>query len=333
MNTLALIWVLIIALGIILYVVLDGFDLGIGIMSIFFPNEHHRDLMFSTVLPVWDGNETWLVLGGALLYGAFPLAFATVFPALYIPLLVMVVGLIFRGVSFEFRMKAHRSKKLWELSFFIGSLVVTVVQGLVLGAFVNGFKFDAQGHIILAFYQWFTPFGMICSIALIFGYALLGSNWLIRKTVGDLQNICYHISHALQYVIVVFAALVSIWSPFLDPRIKAVWFGGDHMFYLLLLPLLMLLAMFFQWYGIRKRKEHMPFWSMIGVFVTCYVGFGISTFPYMVPRQITYIQAASNDKTLIFMLVGAAIMLPVLLFYTYYSYKIFRGKVTEPLEY
>ncbi len=332
MDILALAWAGIIAFGIIMYIILDGFDLGIGMLFPFFRSEHEKDLMISTILPVWDGNETWLVFGGAALYGAFPLVFSTILPILYLPIFLMVIALLFRGVAFEFRLKAIKSKFFWNSCFFMGSLFATLAQGLVLGAFVKGFDLSCC-HDGVSNYQWFNAFAVSCSVALVFGYILLGSNRLIIKTVGDLQKKCFAISNKLQYLMLIFLIIVSLWSPYLDPAIKQRWFNPHNMPYLAILPFLSLVFLTMHWYGIKNKKEYLPFWSSIGVFVTCYIGFMISAYPYMVPRHITYIEAAADRSSLLFMLVGACIMLPPLLYYTYYSYKIFKGKVTEKLGY
>lgn len=332
MDILALAWAGIIAFGIIMYIILDGFDLGIGMLFAFFRSEHEKDLMVSTILPVWDGNETWLVFGGAALYGAFPLAFSTILPILYLPILMMVMALLFRGVAFEFRLKAIKSKFFWDGCFFVGSLFATLAQGLVLGAFVQGFIFS-DSAATASTYQWFNPFAIACAIALVFGYILLGSNRLIVKTTGDLQKKCFAISSKLQYLMLIFLIAVSVWSPYLDPAIRQRWFDENNMPYLAVLPFLSVLFLIGHWYGIKNKKEHLPFWCSIGVFITCYIGFIISCYPYIVPRHITYIQAAADRSSLLFMLIGACIMLPLLLYYTYYSYKIFKGKVTEKIGY
>ncbi len=327
-GLLALTWAGIIGFGIILYIILDGFDLGIGILSLFFRDEHDRDLMVSTILPTWDGNETWLVFGGAALYGAFPIAFSIILPLLYIPILIMIIALLFRGVAFEFRLKAIKTKYFWDICFFVGSLFATIAQGLVLGTFVQGFKPLSDGMPM-----WINPFGITCAIALIFGYALLGSNRLIIKTVGQLQRKCFSISTVLQYVVFFFLVIVSAWSPFLDPAIMQRWFNPIYMPYLALLPMTAILLLAAHWYALRKKYEHIPFVTSVGVFLVSYAGFVISCYPYIVPRYITYLQAASDVSSLRFMLVGACIMLPILLYYTFHSYQIFKGKVTERIGY
>ncbi|MFT3741078.1 MAG: cytochrome d ubiquinol oxidase subunit II [Gammaproteobacteria bacterium] len=331
MNALALIWVGIIAFGVIMYVILDGFDLGIGIISIFFRHSHDQDIMVSVILPVWDGNETWLVFGGAALYGAFPLAFSTILPAIYIPIMIMVIALLFRGVAFEFRLKAD-NKRFWEFCFFISSLVTALMQGLILGTFVQGFNLSPHSAV-LPLHDWLNPFNVYCALALVAGYALLGANRLIDKTEGALQNRCFSLATWLQYIILIAAIIASAWSPYLHPDIYVRWFNPANMPYLAILPFLTLICFIAHVYALKKRLEILPFWSSIGIFILCYAGFIISSYPYLVPRQVTYLQAAANKSSLEFMLIGACIMLPVLLYYTYYSYRIFRGKVTEKLGY
>lgn len=328
MDILALAWCGLIAFAVIMYVLLGGFDLGIGIMSVFIRNAHERDLMVASILPVWDGNQTWLVLGGAALYGAFPLAFSTILPIMYIPIFIMVIALLFRGIAFEFRLKAIKTKFLWEICFFLGSLIAVIAQGFVLGTFVKGFNLTNAAH-----YQWLNYFSLLCCIGLIFGYVLLGANYLIIKTEGNLQKKCYNISSKVQYLILIAFIAVSIVSPFLDSFIKERWFNPMNMPFLAILPLLTLMFFVMHWRALKKHQEHLPFWCVIGMFLMCYIGFIISSYPYIVPREITYEQAASDSSALAFMLVGALIMLPILLYYTYHAYSVFRGKVTEVIKY
>lgn len=328
METLPLVWCGIIAFGVIMYVILGGFDLGIGILSIFIRDEHERDLMVSSILPVWDGNQTWLVFGGATLYGAFPAAFSAILPVMYIPLLMMVLALLFRGVAFEFRLKAVRSKRLWEICFFLGSIFATISQGFILGTFVKGFQITSP-----QVEQWFNPFGIACAIALIFSYVLLGSNYLIIKTTGSLQQKSFAISSKIQYVILLGFIMVSVWSPMLDESIRTRWFNPQNMFFLAILPIITLGCFYMHVIALKKKYEYIPFWCAIGMFLMCYFGFIISCYPYIVPREITYLEAAAPPSSLLFMLVGACIMLPPLLYYTYYSYRLFRGKVTEKIGY
>lgn len=332
-ELLALAWVGLIAFGVILYVILDGFDLGIGILSPFFKDKNELNLIVSTILPFWDGNQTWLVFGGAALYGAFPIAFSYVLPRIYIPIMLMVIALLLRGVAFEFLMKSVKSRKIWTSCFFIGSVFATLAQGIVLGTFVRGFDAPSILTTSAEIHQWLNPFGLFCGVALIFGYALLGSNHLIEKTMGHLQERCFKISACLQYVILFFLVVVSIWTPFLDPVLINLWFNPKYMPYLAILPALALFFFYLHWNALRKCNEVMPFWSAVGIFLVSYIGFIISSYPYLVPRHITYLQAASKPSTLLFMLIGASIMLPILLYYTYHSYSVFRGKVTEKIGY
>ncbi len=333
MEHLALIWGGIIALGIILYIILDGFDLGIGLLMPFFNAHQDRDLMVSTILPVWDGNETWLVFGGASLYGAFPLAFSTILPLIYLPIFFMVLGLLFRGVSFEFRLKVSDEKKyVWDYCFFAGSLLATLSQGFILGIFVKGFSF-VDGRFFLGEWQWLDPFNFFCAISLVFGYVLLGSNRLITKTQGLLQQKCFEVSNKVQYVILAACVGVSVWTPFLDPLLAQKWFSPQNMPYLAPLPIFTLFLWGLHFYAINKRWEHAPFWCAVGIFICCYIGFIISSYPYVIPRHMTYLDAAAPNSSLLFMLIGAVIMLPILLYYTYYAYKIFEGKVNEKVEY
>lgn len=329
MNLLAFFWVGIIAFGIIMYVLLDGFDLGTGIISLFIKDELERDIAISSILPVWDGNQTWLVFGGAALYGAFPLAFSTVLPILYLPIFIMVLALVFRGVAFEFRLKAQASKRFWDGCFFAGSIIASFMQGNMLGSFIVGYNLGAEHSS----FQWLSPFSITCGIALIFGYALLGSNRLIIKTQDKLQQHFYKISKRLQYIIVCFAVIVSIWSPYLDKAIFARWYNPHLMPFFAILPFFTIVLFLIQFYTLHKKIEKAPFFCSVGIFLLCYLGFIISTYPYIVPREISFTQAAAPHSTLVFMLFGALIMLPILLFYTIYSYYIFRGKITQPLSY
>lgn len=334
MMILSSIWIGIIALGIIIYVVLDGFDLGVGILSLFFVG-HDRDIMISSILPVWDGNETWLVLGGAVLYGAFPLAFSILLPTLYLPILLMVVALLFRGVAFEFRLKADASRQFWDVMFALGSIVATGMQGLMLGSFIQGFNLSPSDIQNLNFpaYAWITPFSVTCGVALLFGYALLAATWLIAKTEHHLQRQCYAIAKNCLFIAAFFGVVISIWSPFIDPLISQRWFTKDHIAYLIVLPILGIIFWLLALRALYYKKEHAPFWLVIGVFLSCYIGFIVTSWPYIVPRSIPYWQAAAPEGSLKFMLVGAAIMLPILFYYTYHSYRIFRGKVTDVIKY
>lgn len=319
----------IVGFAIIMYVVLDGFDLGIGILFPWVDNEHHRNIMMSTILPVWDGNETWLVLGGATLYAAFPVVYSTILPTLYLPVILMLAALIFRGVSFEFLHSAYRSRHLWVFCFSIGSTVAAFCQGVVLGTFVQGYTYES-GALITSNYQWLTPFSMLTGIAVVFGYALLGSTWLIAKTSNDLQRTMFHRAKVLLIFVAIFMILASLWTPLIDPGITQRWFSFPNFYYLSILPLITVFVFFTTWKALQSRFDFAPFILSICIFLLAYVGFAISVWPYVIPRAVTVWQAAAPFKSQVFILVGLVILLPVLIGYTAYSYVVFRGKVTDP---
>jgi len=328
MTTLILIWAFIISFAIIMYVLLDGFDLGIGILFPFIRDHHHRDIMMSTVAPVWDGNETWLVLGAAALYAAFPIAYSTLLPALYMPLMILLAALIFRGVAFEFRFKAHKTRIIWDIAFAGGSTIAAFGQGVVLGTFVKGYG-DALPSTLPTL-AWLTPFSITTGIAVVCGYALLGATWLIIKTEGELQKEMYRAAGFLLAVVSIFLVVVSIWSPLLSYPIYLRWFTLPNFAYLSPLPILTGISILANFYFLYKRApERMPFILSICLFIFAYIGFCISSWPYIIPHSVEVWNAASPPTTLKFTLVGVAILLPVLLIYTVHSYHVFRGKVTS----
>ncbi|MES2216891.1 MAG: cytochrome d ubiquinol oxidase subunit II [Pseudomonadota bacterium] len=329
-QVLASAWIVIIGFCILMYVLLDGFDLGIGILFPLFPKSEDRNIMISTVLPVWDGNQTWLVLGFASLYGAFPKAFSLLLPALYLPIFLMVMALLFRGITFEFRLKETGSRKLWDSLFFISSALAAFAQGIVLGVFVKGFELGPNDTLV---YQVFTGFNLSCGIALLFGYALLASTWIIGKTSGSLQKKMFGVARVSLFAVTFFMMIISLWTPFIDPKIREIWFNPNYIFKLALLPMVTGLMITYCAYCIHKRREYVVFWLSLGIFVCAYLGFGISTFPYIIPRVLTVFDAAAPSSSLLFMLFGALLLLPLLVGYTSYSYYVFRGKVTKTIEY
>lgn len=331
MTLLSTAWYLIIGFCIFMYVLLDGFDLGVGILFPFFPQSHDRNVLMSTILPVWDGNQTWLVLGGASLYGAFPLAFSLILPALYLPIFLMVLALLFRGITFEFRLKATKALPFWDRLFFLSSTIATFSQGLVLGTFVRGYHLTPE-HTLLT-YQLFSWFNVTCGIALIFGYALLAAAWTIAKTSGALQDKMYQVARVCLLVVTFALIIISLWTPFIDVHIRNIWFNPQYIDNLALLPFATGCLILYCFYCIHKRREYILFWLCLGVFLCSYTGFGISTWPYLIPRVVTVWDAAAPDTSLQFMLVGAIILLPVLLAYTSYSYYVFRGKITKVIGY
>lgn len=328
MELLANVCYVIIGFCIIMYVLLDGFDLGIGLVFPFF-NDHDRDIMMSTILPVWDGNQTWLVLGVATFYGAFPLAFSMILPALYLPVLIMVIALLLRGITFEFRLKEKIHRKRWSFIFFISSLIITFSQGILLGSFVGGFTMNSYHQLTV---NLLTPFNITCGIALLFGYTLLGSTWVILKTEGRLKDRMYGFARKSLWIVAFFLALISIWSPFVNDEIWIRWFGPNF-YKVLWLPLIAGAILIYFDYCIYKQRDYQLYVLAVIIFILSYIGFGISTWPYIVPHHLTMWEAASPPSSQIFLLVGALILLPILIGYTSYAYYIFRGKVKEVISY
>lgn len=326
MIDLPTIWAGLLALALLIYVILDGFDLGIGILFPLLKSKQQKDLAMNSVAPVWDGNETWLILGGGGLFAAFPMAYAIVMPALYAPFIAMILALVFRGVAFEFRWRDPSHEKIWDLSFHLGSIVATFMQGIVLGAFVQGIDVDGRAYTG-GWWDWLTPFSITCGIALVAGYASLGSSWLILKTKDDLRDRAYHLSKIFATATIAFIFIVSLWTPFLSPEIAERWFTFPRIMFVLPVPTLTAALIGLLGWGLLKRNDLIPFPAMTGLFGLCFAGLGIGIAPYVVPRAVTIHQAAAPDSSLLFMLVGALILLPMILAYTAYSYWVFRGKV------
>lgn len=325
---LPLIWGMLIAVVIFLYVLLDGFDLGVGILFPFAPSDKCRDRMMNSIAPFWDGNETWLVLGGGSLFVAFPLAYGILMSAFYIPIFAMLFGLILRGVALEFRFKAENTKAkfLWESVFHIGSLVAAFSQGVILGAFVQGVQTHGR-HFAGHPFDWATGFSMLTGIALVFGYALLGSTWLIMKT-DEITQIWARkaASYTLAFV-GVFMIMVSICVPFLNPLIRDFWFSFPNFFLLLPIPIFTAILYLLIWRDLyNKKHEVRPFFYSIGVFLMGYLGLGLSLFPWIIPFKYNLWQAAANGPSLTLMLIGVLPLLPIILSYTAYCYYVFRGK-------
>jgi cytochrome d ubiquinol oxidase subunit II len=323
---LPLIWAGLIGFSIVAYVVLDGFDLGIGILFPAIRNDKERDTIINSVAPVWDGNETWLVLGGGGLLAAFPLAYAVVLPALYAPLIAMLLGLIFRGVAFEFRFKAGRTRHLWDIALFGGSVVATFTQGIVLGAFIQGI--DMQGRAYAGgWWDWATPFSLFTGLALVVGYAVLGVGWLIMKTTGDLQDSLYRLARPLGLALLACVGVVSLWTPLLDETIAGRWFSWPNIVFLSPVPVLVVLAAWIYDFGLRERREVLPFLAALAIFLLSFAGLGISLYPHIIPPAVTIWEAAAPEESLWFLLVGAVVLLPLVLAYTAHAYWVFRGKV------
>jgi cytochrome d ubiquinol oxidase subunit II len=323
---LPLLWAAIIVVGVVMYVLLDGFDLGVGILFPFLPTDQDRDLAMNSVAPIWDGNETWLVLGGAGLLAAFPLAYAVILPGTYLPLIVMLLGLIFRGVAFEFRFKAGSRRHFWDKSFHYGSLAATIAQGLVLGAFIQGFEVDDR-QFAGGMFDWLTLFSVLTGAALVSGYALLGATWLIMKTERELQDRCYRLARGLLMAVLAFIGIVSLWTPLMNPEIAARWFTWPNIAWLSPVPVVTALVAFTQWRALEQRREVLPFVLSLGLFLLSFLGLGISLWPNVIPPDISIWEAAAPRETQMFILIGTAILLPIILAYTGFTYFVFRGKV------
>ncbi|RVP94905.1 cytochrome d ubiquinol oxidase subunit II [Sinorhizobium meliloti] len=323
---LPLIWAAIIAFAVLAYVVLDGFDLGVGILFPFFPEKHDRDVMMNSVAPVWDGNETWLVLGGGGLLAVFPLAYATILPALYAPIIAMLIGLIFRGVAFEYRWRTQRGESLWNWAFAGGSMLAAFAQGLALGALVQGIPVENRAYVG-GWWDWLTPFSIATGVAIVIGYALLGATWLVMKTRGELAERARGVALRTALATVAAMGVVSLWTPFLEPVYLERWFGWPTAIFSVIVPLLVLGCLYLLLKGIRDRHDVQPFIAALGLFVLGYIGIGISFYPFMVPPSLTIWDAAAPDESLAFLLVGALVLVPMILAYTAYAYWVFRGKV------
>lgn len=326
MIDLTVIWAGIIGFAIVAYVVMDGFDLGIGILFPRFKVGHERDTAMNSIAPVWDGNETWLVLGGGGLLAAFPLAYAIILPALYAPLIAMLLGLVLRGVAFEFRWRDPAHRALWDRAFTGGSTIATFAQGVTLGALLQGITVEGRAYAG-GWWEWLSPFSVLTGIGLVVGYALLGACWLIWKTEGDLQKQAYAYAGRLCMALLVVIAIVSAMTLTLEPRYHQRWLEFPGVLATAQVPLatVIVTAMFYR--SIGKRKEVQPFIWALGLFGLCITGLGISIWPDVIPARVTIWEAAAPYRSQVFMLVGAALLVPVILAYTIWAYWVFRGKV------
>jgi cytochrome d ubiquinol oxidase subunit II len=320
------IWTIILAVSVFMYVLLDGFDLGVGILFPFAPDDGARNTMMASVAPVWDGNETWLVMGGIGMLTAFPVAFSVIFPALYFPVLAMLLGLIFRGVAFEFRPTAITSRRHWDRAFFWGSLVATFAQGCVLGKFVLGFEVNGRQYAGST-WDWVHPFVLAVGVGLVFGYVLLGATWLVMKTEGALQAWARAKARLALVGVLGFILLVSIWTPLLHEHIAHRWFSWPNILYLSPVPITTALLALGLWRGLGQGKDAAPFLAAMGLFALSYLGLAVSILPYIVPHRITLWEAATAPEGQAFLLIGTLFLIPIIFMYTAWSYWVFRGKV------
>ena len=327
---LPLVWAGVIAVAVAMYVVMDGFDLGVGILFNAAHNENWRDRMMVSVAPVWDGNETWLVLGGGGLFAVFHLAYAIIMPALYVPLLLMLIALAFRGVAFEFRFKAEASKRIWDHAFHWGSLVATFSQGMVLGAFVQGFPVEGRSFAGGTF-DFLTPFSIATGIGLVCGYGLLGATWCVMKTTGELEIWARRMAFRFLVAVLVMMAIVSVWVTQLGLDIQLRWFAWPNIAVLAPVPLMTAFVSYRIWRGLADEHHVSPFLLSITLFLLGFAGLAVSLFPYLVPPRLTVWQVSNTVESQLFTLAGFAVVLPMTFAYTAYAYWVFRGKVAEDL--
>jgi cytochrome d ubiquinol oxidase subunit II len=317
-------WVAVLAISILLYVLLDGFDLGVGILFGLTRDETRRHTMLSAVAPIWDGNETWLVVTGVVLWGAFPTVYATLLSAFYLPLLVMLAGLILRGVAFEFRYKAERMRWVWDAGFAGGSLAAAFIQGLTIGALVEGLPI-VNGHYTGGDFGWLSPFALLCGVGLCLGYTLLGAGWLVKKCEGDVRDAAYRLIPYLSVGLLGFLLIVFGVALADDLRVMSRWLERP---YLLVFPLIGVVAAIVLAASIRQRWDAAPFAVVAVIFAAAFGTLAISFWPYMIPFSVTVEQAAAPHSSLAFMFWGAGLfVLPLMLIYTVISYRVFRGKV------
>jgi cytochrome d ubiquinol oxidase subunit II len=326
------IWTVILAAAVFFYVLLDGFDLGVGMLYGFAPDARSRNTIMNSIAPIWDGNETWLVLGSLGLLAAFPTAFAVIIPAVYFPILVMLLGLVFRGVAFEFRFRDAENKSFWDHAFCCGSAIATFAQGVVLGAFVQGFPVR-DGQFAGTSFAFLTPFSVLTGIALMFGYGLLGAGWLILKTDGEIQTAARRVGRICLIGVIAAIAVVSIWTPIMSSAVAARWFAWPNFALFVPVPVLSGAIALWTWRSLGGKADATPFFGAVALFVLTYIGMAISLYPMIVPYQLTLWEAASSPRTQAFLLVGTLFLLPVILTYSSWSYWVFRGKVRSEVGY
>jgi len=326
MIDLTVIWAAIIGIAIVAYVVLDGFDLGIGILFPTLKVGPERDVAMNSIAPVWDGNETWLVMGGGGLLAAFPLAYAIVLPALYAPLIAMLLGLVLRGVAFEFRWRDPRHRPIWDLAFAVGSTVAALAQGIALGALLQGITVVGRAYAG-GWWEWFSPFSLLTGVSLAVGYALLGSCWLVWKSEGDLQARAFAHATRLAIALLVAIAAISLATLTLEQQYYRRWLDFPGVLLTAQVPLATLIVSVLLFRALRLRRELQPFLYALALFGLCIMGLAVSIWPNVIPARLTIWEAAAPHRSQVFMLWGASVLIPVILAYTGWAYWVFRGKV------
>jgi cytochrome d ubiquinol oxidase subunit II len=324
---LAVVWAIIIFFSVFMYVVLDGFDLGIGMLFPFVRDRRERDAMMNTVAPVWDGNETWLVLGGEGLLAAFPLAYSIILSALYLPIIFMLLGLIFRGVAFEFRFKAREHERhIWDKAFIGGSVTAAFFQGVALGAFLEGIPVTGRAYAGGPL-DWVAPFPLLSGVGVMIAYTLLGSTWLIMKTEGELHDRMIAVARPFGLMLLGAIGVVSVWTPLTHPEVATRWFSFPNIVLFAPVPLLVGACVWWLLRSLKSAPHRAPFVAALGLIFLGYSGMAISIWPHIVPTTLSIWTASSPPQTQGFALVGTLFILPFILGYTMWSYYVFRGKV------
>lgn len=323
---LSIIWAGVIAFAIFAYVVMDGFDLGIGILFPSFRVGNERDQAMNAIAPVWDGNETWLVMGGGGLLAAFPLAYAIILPAIYPLMIAMLLGLVFRGVAFEFRWRDPRHRPLWDVAFTAGSMIAALAQGIILGAVLQGIHVENDAYAG-GWFDWLSPFTLLTGVSLMIGYSLLGATWLVWKTTGEAQAHARRLAFVLGIATLLALGAVSAATPYLAYDYWRRWFAMPDVLVTAQVPLLVCIVTVAYFWSLRRGAERLPFLMALTIFLLGFIGLEISIFPYIVPRSVTIWDAAAPPQSQLFMLAGAIVIVPVIIAYTSWAYWVFRGKV------
>jgi cytochrome d ubiquinol oxidase subunit II len=320
------IWFGLIGVILALYVVLDGFTLGVGMLTLFSRTEERRSILMGTLGSTWDANETWLVLLGGALFGAFPAAYALLLHALYLPIALMLFGMVLRAASFEFR-EHSENKRLWNRLFALASFVITLAQGFALGTVLEGIP-SHDGHFTGSILGWLAPFPIVVAAGVVSGYGLLGTTYLILRTDGDLQGRARRASFGFALVTFLASAAVTLWTPFLYPAVATKWFAAPTLYLIAPLPIAALGAFYILVRALRRHWEAVPFIATVVIFLASFAGLAVSLYPYLVPPMLTVQAAAASPLTLVFMLAGIGLLLPIMMVYNGYQYLVFRGKVT-----